>query len=157
MDVKSGKPSVTAPVYSHLSYDIVPDRQIVVNQPDILIIEGLNVLQPARQRADGTTSLAVSDFFDFSVYVDASTEDIRTWFLQRFATLRDTAFRDPGSYFRRFAAMSHDEALDYAGNVWDTINGPNLVANILPTRGRATAIMRKGTNHDVRWVRIRKV
>lgn len=157
MDVKSGKPSVTAPVYSHLSYDIVPDRQIVVNQPDILIVEGLNVLQPARQRADGTTSLAVSDFFDFSVYVDASTEDIRTWFLQRFSTLRETAFRDPGSYFRRFAAMSQDEALSFAGNIWDTINGPNLVANILPTRGRATAIMRKGTHHDVRWVRIRKV
>ncbi len=157
MDVKSGKPSVTAPVYSHLSYDIVPDRTVEVNRPDILIVEGLNVLQPARQRVDGTTGLAVSDFFDFSVYVDASPEDIKTWFLQRFATLRDTAFRDPSSFFRRFAAMSEGEAMQYASDVWDTINGPNLMMNIQPTRGRATAILRKGTNHEVRWVRIRKV
>nr|WP_231747830.1 type I pantothenate kinase [Auraticoccus cholistanensis] len=157
MDVKSGKPEVSAPVYSHLSYDIVPDRRIVVNQPDILIVEGLNVLQPARQRADGTTGLAVSDFFDFSVYVDAAPDDIKSWFLQRFATLRETAFRNPESFFRRFAEMSETEAMRYADRVWDTINGPNLMMNIRPTRGRATAILRKGANHEVRWVRIRKV
>lgn len=157
MDVKSGRPAVTAPVYDHLSYDIVPGERIEVNQPDILIVEGLNVLQPARRRPDGTTGLAVSDFFDFSVYVDAHAEDIKAWFLQRFATLRETAFREPGSFFRRYAQLDDDEAMRYASEVWDTINGPNLAANIAPTRGRATAILRKGPNHEVRWVRIRKV
>ncbi len=157
MDVKSGKPHVTAPVYSHLYYDILPDQQIVVNQPDILIIEGLNVLQPARQRADGTSGLAVSDFFDFSVYVDALEADIKTWFLERFATLRQTAFRKPESFFHRFTELSDEDAMAYADRVWDTINGPNLVQNVRPTRGRATAILRKGAHHDVSWVRIRKV
>ena len=157
MDVKSGKDEVAAPVYSHLVYDIVPDEQVVVRRPDIVIIEGLNVLQPARVRGDGTTGLAVSDFFDFSVYVDADPDDIRDWYVQRFLSLRETAFRDPRSYFTRYGELSVEQAVQQAERVWDTINGPNLEQNIRPTRGRATAILRKDPDHHVRWVRIRKV
>ncbi|MBP8921193.1 MAG: type I pantothenate kinase [Micropruina sp.] len=157
IDVKSGKSEVTAPVYSHLFYDIVPDERIVVRDPDILIVEGLNVLQPARRRSDGGTALAVSDFFDFTVYVDARTAFIRQWYIDRFFALRETAFRNPQSFFRRYAEMSEAEALTTASTFWDRINGPNLEANIRPTRSRATAILRKGENHQVSWVRIRKV
>ncbi|WP_413774460.1 type I pantothenate kinase [Micropruina sonneratiae] len=157
VDVKSGKSQVTAPVYSHLIYDIVEDERTVVDDPDILIIEGLNVLQPARRRSDGSTALAVSDFFDFTVYVDARTAFIRQWYINRFFALRATAFRDPASYFRRYAQMTQAEALHTAETFWDTINGPNLELNIRPTRGRATAILRKGEDHRVNWVRIRKV
>ncbi len=157
MDVKSGAPEVSAPVYSHLVYDIVPDETITVCQPDVLIIEGLNVLQPARRRADGTTGLAVSDFFDFSVYVDAAHADIRNWYVTRFLKLRETAFRDPTSYFVRYGRLSEEEATTIAIDIWDRVNGPNLELNIRPTRGRATAILRKGPDHQVNWVRIRKV
>lgn len=157
MDVKSGAREVSAPVYSHLAYDILPGECTVVRSPDILIVEGLNVLQPARRRHDGTMSLAVSDFFDFTVYVDADEEDLRSWYLERFMRLRETAFTDPRSYFVRFSQMDADDAHAYAEQVWDTINGPNLMENILPTRGRATAILRKDAHHDIEWVRIRKV
>jgi type I pantothenate kinase len=157
MDVKSGKPQVTAPVYSHLVYDIVPDEVITVSQPDVLIVEGLNVLQPARRRADGTSGLAVSDFFDFSVYVDAASDDIRNWYVSRFLALRETAFQDPESYFVRFGRLSEEEATTVAIDIWNRINGPNLELNIRPTRGRATAILRKSPDHQVSWVRIRKV
>ena len=157
MDVKSGAEEVSAPVYSHLTYDIVPGERAVVHAPDILIVEGLNVLQPARRRPDGSMALAVSDFFDFSVYVDADPADLRAWYLQRFMRLRETAFRDPRSYFARYAAMAESDAVAYAENIWDTINGPNHVQNILPTRGRATVILRKDANHDIDWIRIRKV
>ena len=146
-----------APVYSHLVYDIVEGVQAVVKRPDILIVEGLNVLQPARVRPDGTTGLAVSDFFDFSVYVDAATEDIREWYVTRFLSLRDTAFRDPRSYFTRFAELTEEQAVKQARHLWDTINGPNLAVNIRPNRGRATAVLRKDSDHRVKWVRIRKV
>lgn len=156
-DIKSGKDEVSAPVYDHLSYDIVPGKQIVVRRPDILIIEGLNVLQPARQRPDGTTGLALSDFFDFSVYIDANTEAIRHWYVQRFLELRETAFQDPRSFFTRFATLTDEEAVATAEYIWDSINGPNLVKNVLPTRGRATAVLRKGNDHHVEWVRIRKL
>lgn len=157
MDVKSGKPEVTAPVYSHLVYDIVPGEVITVSRPDVLIVEGLNVLQPARRRTDGTTGLAVSDFFDFSVYVDAAHSDVRNWYVSRFLRLRETAFQDPNSYFVRFGRLSPDEASQMAVDIWDRINGPNLELNIRPTRARATAILRKGPDHQVAWVRIRKV
>lgn len=157
MDVKSGVDEVGAPVYDHLGYDIVPGRTVTVSRPDIVIVEGLNVLQPARVRADGTTGLAVSDFFDFSVYVDADEDDVRDWYVARFLSLRDTAFRDPRSYFTRYAELTHADAIRQAEHVWDTINGPNLTQNILPTRGRATAILRKDADHQVKWVRIRKV
>ncbi len=157
MDVKSGRDEVAAPVYSHLVYDIVPDAQVVLHRPDIVIVEGLNVLQPARVRPDGTTGLAVSDFFDFSVYVDADTADVRDWYVNRFLSLRETAFRDPRSYFTRYSQLSPAQAVRQAQQVWDSINGPNLVQNIRPTRGRATAILRKDADHHVSWVRIRKV
>ena len=157
MDVKSGLSEVAAPVYSHLVYDIVPGAEVRVQRPDILIVEGLNVLQPARARPDGTTGLAVSDFFDFSVYVDADPGDIRRWYVNRFLSLRDTAFRDPRSFFTRYAELTEQEAVTQAEHLWDTINGPNLETNIRPTRGRATAILRKDSDHRVKWVRIRKV
>ena len=157
MAVKSGASEVTAPVYDHLGYDIVPGAEVTVERPDILIVEGLNVLQPARVRSDGTTGLAVSDFFDFSVYVDADADVVRDWYVTRFLKLRETAFRDPRSYFTRYAVLTPEEAVRQARHLWDTINGPNLVQNILPTRGRATAILRKDADHLVQWVRIRKV
>jgi type I pantothenate kinase len=129
----------------------------VVKSPDIVIIEGLNVLQPARVREDGRTGLTLSDFFDFSVYVDAATSDIRQWYVERFQRLRETAFRDPASYFTRYAALSPDQAVAQAEDIWDTINGPNLTQNILPTRGRADLVLRKDRDHSVRYVRLRKI
>jgi type I pantothenate kinase len=157
VDVKSGRPDVEVPVYSHLVYDIVPGRRQTISSPDILIVEGLNVLQPAVARSDGTNGLAVSDFFDFSVYVDADAAEIRSWYVSRFLSLRETAFRDPRSYFTRYAELTPEQAVARAEHLWDTINGPNLHENIVPTRGRATAILRKGADHRVEWVRIRKV
>ncbi|WP_026877449.1 type I pantothenate kinase [Jiangella gansuensis] len=155
--VKSGEPVVTAPVYSHLTYDIVPDEEITVESPDILLIEGLNVLQPARPRPDGVSGLAVSDFFDFSIYVDASPKDVRRWYVERFLRLRETAFQRPESYFRRYGDLDHDAAVKQAEQLWDTINGPNLAQNILPTRGRATLTLSKGPDHAVRRIRLRKI
>jgi type I pantothenate kinase len=157
IDIKSGKDEVEAPTYSHLVYDVLPDEKIVVKRPDIVIIEGLNVLQPARVRDDGRTGLAVSDFFDFSVYVDAALTDIKGWYVDRFLRLRETAFRDPASYFRKYAALSHDEAVDEATRIWDSINEPNLVQNVAPTRSRANLVLRKDTDHSVRYVRLRKL
>jgi type I pantothenate kinase len=157
MDIKSGKDEVEAPTYSHLVYDVVPDERVVIKHPDVVIIEGLNVLQPARVRADGRTGLALSDFFDFSVYVDAATADIRKWYVDRFLRLRKTAFRDPLSYFARYGSLSEHEAVDEANRIWDAINGPNLEQNVLPTRGRATLVLRKASDHSVRFVRLRKL
>ncbi len=157
IDVKSGEPRVTAPVYSHIIYDIVPDEQTVIERPDILIVEGLNVLQPARVDADGRSGATVSDFFDFSVYVDADETDIKRWFLDRFMVLRDTAFHDPRSFFKRFTQLSRAEALQFGSHIWNTINGPNLRENIKTTRDRATAILRKGPDHRVQTISIRKV
>ncbi|MGQ0575862.1 MAG: type I pantothenate kinase [Pseudonocardia sp.] len=153
-EVKAGRAIVTAPVYSHLTYDIVPGERAVMRRPDILLLEGLNVLQPA---PPGGTVLAVSDFIDFSVYVDAATEDIRRWYVERFLRLRETAFRDPESYFRRYAALDGEQAVARAESIWAEINGPNLEHNILPTRGRASLVLRKGADHDVTHVRLRKV
>jgi type I pantothenate kinase len=157
IDIKSGKDEVWAPSYSHLSYDVIPDEPVVVKSPDIVVVEGLNVLQPARAREDGRMGLAVSDFFDFSVYVDAATADIRRWYVQRFLRLRETAFRDPTSYFRKYADLTEGEALAEAGRIWDTINGPNLAQNIAPTRARANLVLRKAGDHSVSWVRLRKI
>jgi type I pantothenate kinase len=157
VDIKSGKDEVEAPIYSHLVYDVLPDEKVVVKRPDIVIIEGLNVLQPARVREDGRTGLAVSDFFDFSVYVDAALTDIRRWYVDRFLRLRETAFRDPASYFRKYASLSHDEAVDQATRIWDSINEPNLVQNVAPTRSRANLVLRKDADHSVRYVRLRKL
>jgi type I pantothenate kinase len=157
VDIKSGKEEVEAPVYSHLVYDVVPDERITIQSPDIVIIEGLNVLQPARVREDGRTGLAISDFFDFSIFVDAAVPDIREWYVDRFLRLRETAFRDPNSYFAKYAALSHDTAVDEARRIWDTINGPNLEQNVLPTRSRARLVLRKEADHSVRYVRVRKI
>lgn len=155
--VKAGSREVRAPVYSHQAYDIVPDRHVVVRRPDVLIVEGLNVLQPARPTAAGESSLAVSDFFDFSIYVDARTRDVRRWYVDRFLSLRHTAFSRPDSYFHRYAALDDAAATARAEEIWDSINEPNLVANILPTRGRATLVLRKGPEHAVQRVRLRKL
>jgi type I pantothenate kinase len=151
-EVKAGRTEVTAPVYSHLVYDIVPGATMTVRRPDILLIEGLNVLQPA-----GGAAVAVSDFIDFSVYVDAATDDIRRWYVERFLRLRETAFRDPESYFRRYAELGHEQAVERAENIWAEINEPNLVRNIRPTRGRASLVLRKGPDHSVTGIRLRKV
>lgn len=157
VDIKSGKDEVLAPTYSHLVYDVVPDEKVLIKSPDIVIIEGLNVLQPARIREDGRAGLTLSDFFDFSVYVDARTEHIRQWYVERFQRLCETAFRDPHSYFAKYAALSDSEAVTLAGDLWDTINGPNLTQNVLPTRSRATLVLRKDQDHSVRYVRLRKL
>ncbi len=157
IDIKSGKDQVSAPVYSHLEYDVQPGERMTVTRPDIVLIEGLNVLQQARVTAAGRLGLAVRDFFDFSVYVDAATPDIRRWYTERFLRLRETAFRDPVSYFQRYAHLSEEEAVAEAERIWDTINGPNLDGNILPTRGRATLVLRKDADHSVRYVRLRKL
>lgn len=154
-DVKTGVDEVSAPVYSHLVYDVT-DERTVLQRPDIVLVEGLNVLAPARVRADGRQGLAVSDLFDFGVYVDAATDDIRRWYVERFLRLRDTAFQDPASYFRRYAGLSEHDAVEQAEQLWDTINGPNLEQNILPTRPRASLVLRKGGDHTVRWVRLRR-
>ncbi|XNQ40470.1 type I pantothenate kinase [Georgenia phoenicis] len=155
--VKSGVPEVSAPVYDHLTYDIVPGREITVRRPDVLIVEGLNVLQPARTTADGAPSLAVSDFFDFSIYVDARTSDVRRWYVNRFLSLRETAFADPRSYFHRYAALSDDEAVETATRIWGSINEPNLEENILPTRGRASLVLTKSGDHRMHRMRLRKI
>jgi type I pantothenate kinase len=155
--VKSGVPEVSAPVYSHLAYDIVPDKRITVSSPDILIIEGLNVLQPARRAKAGSSALAVSDFMDVSIYVDADPADVRAWYVDRFLSLRATAFADPTSYFHSYASLTDDEAVAKAQEIWDSINAPNLVENIAPTRSRATIILHKGRDHSVEMVRFRKL
>lgn len=156
MDVKSGVEAVTAPTYSHLVYDIVPDEVKTVTSPDILIVEGLNVLQPARRRPDGSLALAVSDFFDFSIYVDADERDVEQWYVERFLALRGTAFRAPGSFFRDYAPLGTEDAVETARGIWRDINGRNLRENIEPTRERAMLIVRKGADHRVAEVRLRK-
>lgn len=151
--LKSGAAEVRAPVYSHLHYDILPNASLVVRQPDVVIVEGLNVLQPP---IDGA-HLALSDLFDFSIYVDARTADIRKWYLERFLSLQRGAFSDPESYFHRFADLSEADALGVATRLWDDINSPNLEDNVLPTRARAHLVLRKAADHTVSSVLLRKV
>src|SRR5215213_11839505 len=155
-EVKAGRREVAAPVYSHLTYDVVPDEYVVVRQPDVLLVEGLNVLQPPRVDANGRSGLSVSDFFDFSVYVDAKVEDVRRWYVERFLRLRRTAFADPSSYFHRYAWLSDEQAVATAEGIWREINEVNLVENVLPTRGRATLVLTKGSDHGVSRIRLRK-
>ena len=150
--VKSGVPEVSAPVYSHERYDIVPGEEVVVHRPDVLIVEGLNVLQPPTG-----AGLAVSDLFDFSVYVDARTADIADWYVERFRRLQTAAFASPRSYFHRYASLDETEARETATRIWSSINEPNLRQNILPTRSRATLVLRKAADHAVRTVLLRKV
>ena len=155
--VKSGKDEVYAPVYSHLSYDIVPGQYEVVSRPDILIVEGLNVLQPARTAVGQTGAVAVSDYFDFSIYVDADPADIEAWYINRFLKLRGTAFVEDQSYFRSYANLDDEDAVERARAIWRKINLPNLVDNIEPTRDRATLVIRKGSDHRVTSLKLRKI
>jgi type I pantothenate kinase len=156
-DVKSGRPEVSAPVYDHHSYDIVPGARQTVDRPDILVLEGLNVLQ-AGHRGDGTVpEVFLSDFFDFSVYVDAAEHDIQQWYVDRFRALRRTAFADSSAYFHRFADLTDDQARETALGIWSAVNGPNLRSNIAPTRSRARLVLQKSADHSVRRVLLRKL
>jgi len=155
-DVKSGLPEVAAPMYSHLAYDIVPGDFQTVRQPDVLIVEGLNVLQTGSQQKKSPT-MFVSDFFDFSIYVDANESDIEQWYIERFLKLRGTVFQNPSSYFHRYASLTNSEAESTARRIWETINLVNLRQNVLSTRERAHLVLEKGRDHAVRKVRLRMV
>ena len=156
-DIKSGKAKVPVPVYSHLVYDVLPGEQVIIDRPDILIVEGLNILQPGELPKTGKPILFASDFLDFSIYIDADENDLRDWFMARFRALRETAFTDEKSFFHRFAEMSQPEAEKFGLWAWEAINLPNLRDNILPTRSRADLIVRKGRTHAVEAVELRKV
>jgi len=155
--IKSGQEDVSAPVYSHLTYDVMPGEFITIDRPDILIFEGLNVLQPRELPKDGNFVPFVSDFFDFSIYIDAEEELIHQWYIARFMRLRETAFRNPESFFHRYATLSDDAARAIAEGLWHNINLKNLRENILPTRPRADLILKKGANHLVEEVALRKL
>ncbi|MGJ3263710.1 MAG: type I pantothenate kinase [Salinarimonas sp.] len=155
--IKSGESTVRAPLYSHLVYDVVPGEEVVIERPDILIVEGLNVLQPARLPKDGTAIPFVSDFFDFSIYLDADEADLHRWYVNRFLRLRHTAFRDPRSFFRRYAELDEAKAMEIADGLWNRINLPNLRENIVPTRQRASLILKKGASHRIEEVQLRRL
>ncbi|MGZ5853819.1 MAG: type I pantothenate kinase, partial [Xanthobacteraceae bacterium] len=156
-DVKAGRRPARAPVYSHLTYDVTPNHWVEIDRPDILIVEGLNVLQTGRLPKDGKAIPFVSDFFDFSVYLDADEEVLRGWYVERFLALRETAFRDPKSYFHRYSQLSDAEAEQTATSIWTRINLVNLHENILPTRQRADLILTKSENHRVDEVALRRL
>src|ERR1700726_3726091 len=156
-DIKAGRRPVRAPVYSHLLYDVMPNQWIEIDRPDILIVEGLNVLQTGRLPKDGKAVPFVSDFFDFSIYLDAEEDVLLAWYVSRFLTLRGTAFADPKSYFHRYARLSDKEAVATAASIWDRINLVNLHENILPTRQRADLILTKGESHRVDEVALRRL
>jgi len=155
--VKSGQDQVQAPIYSHLVYDVLPGETITVEQPDILLVEGLNILQPGELPKTGRPIAFASDFLDFSVYIHAEEHYLRAWYVERFLQLRDTAFRDPSSFFHRFSKLTEKEATDMAISIWRQINLPNLVENILPTRGRADLILTKAVDHSVSHVALRRL
>ena len=156
-DIKSGERDVEAPLYSHLTYDVLDGKTQIVDQPDILIIEGINVLQTGRPPRDGRGIPNTSDFFDFSIFIDAEESDLKAWYIERFFSLRNGAFKDPLSYFHRYAALSDGETKETATRIWDSINLVNLKENILPTRPRADLVLRKGSDHKVRSVFLRKL
>jgi type I pantothenate kinase len=156
-DIKAGRRTVRAPVYSHLHHDVMPNQWVEIDRPDILIVEGLNVLEIGNPPKDDEAIPYLSDFFDFSIYVDAAEDVLLTWYVNRFLTLRSTAFRDPKSYFHRYATLSDDEAVETAASIWTRINLPNLRQNILPTRQRAHLILKKGKNHLVEQVSLRRL
>ena len=156
-DIKAGKRHVRAPVYSHFYYDVMPGHTVTVDKPDILIVEGLNVLQTRELPRDGRAVPFVSDFFDFSVYMDADEELLRQWYVDRFMRLRETAFRDPGSYFHKFSRITDEEAVETANTIWSNINLVNLRENILPTRPRADLILTKNASHRISKVALRKI
>lgn len=155
--IKSGQKTITAPIYSHLTYDILPDQSLQFEQPDIVILEGLNVLQTAASNeSDQSNRTFVSDFVDFSIYVDAEMDLLKTWYIQRFLKFREGAFTDPNAYFHSYSKMSKREAVDIASKIWDEINAVNLSENIRPTRDRANLILKKSINHQVSQVQLRK-
>ena len=154
--MKSGNPTFNVPVYSHLEYDILQNEDQKIDHPDILIVEGINVLQVNSQKGQNN-KVFVSDFFDYSIYVDALEKDIITWYIERFESLRATAFQDPTSYFHKYADMTIAESTDMATQIWNEINKPNLHDNILPTKYRADLILKKGSNHFVKNIRVRKL
>ena len=156
-DIKAGQRNVRAPVYSHFYYDVLPDEHVIIDQPDILILEGLNVLQTGLLPKDGKEIPFVSDFFDFSVYIDADEEMLHRWYLERFMRLRETAFRDPGSYFHRYSMIEEEEADKIANDLWTTINLVNLRENIFPTRPRADLVLQKNGSHGIKTVLLRKL
>lgn len=156
-DVKAGKRNVRAPVYSHLVYDVVGDEHVCVDRPDILIVEGLNVLNPGRKPKDGEAVPVVSDYFDFSVYLHAEEALLEKWYIARFMRLRETAFRDPRSYFRKYAELSEAKAMETARSIWTRINLANLHENVLPTRARASLVLTKGASHRIEEVALRKL
>jgi type I pantothenate kinase len=156
-DIKSGERDVEAPLYSHLTYDVLEGKTQIVDQPDILILEGINVLQTGRPARDGRGIPNTSDFFDFSIFIDAEEQDLRQWYIERFFSLRNGAFKDPRSYFHRYASLSDQETVATGTRIWNTINLVNLRENILPTRPRADLVMRKGADHRVRSVFLRKL
>ena len=156
-DIKAGRRPARAPVYSHLIYDVMPNQWIEVDRPDILIVEGLNVLQTGSPPKDGKAIPYVSDFFDFSIYLDADEDVLMSWYVDRFLTLRGTAFRDPKSYFHRYATLSDEEAVETAAAIWTRINLLNLNENILPTRQRADLILKKVESHLVEEVALRRL
>ena len=156
-DIKAGVRGVSMPVYSHLSYDIMPGETTVIDRPDILIVEGLNVLQTSRLPTEGVAVPFVSDFFDFSIYLDADEEVIRLWYVERFKSLRETAFRKPESYFHRYADVDEHQAQTIADGLWREINLVNLRSNIRPTRPRADLILRKGESHEIEQVALRRI
>lgn len=156
-DIKAGKRHVRAPVYSHFYYDVMPGHTVTVDRPDILIVEGLNVLQTRELPKDGRAVPFVSDFFDFSVYIDANEKLLLKWYVDRFMRLRETAFRDPGSYFHKYSRISDAEALETAHRIWTEINLVNLRENILPTRPRADLILSKNASHRISKVALRKI
>ena len=155
--IKAGERDVEAPLYSHLTYDVLHGQAQVIDQPDILIVEGINVLQTGRPPRDGRGIPNVSDFFDYSIFMDAEEPSLRHWYIDRFFSLRDGAFKNPQSYFHRYASLSDEEAFTFATRVWETINLVNLRDNILPTRPRADLVLRKGADHKVRTVFLRKI
>ena len=155
-EIKSGKNQAMVPVYSHLTYDIVENEEIVIDNPDILILEGINVLQPPRIK-DNIIEPIISDFFDFSIYLDAEEPHIRKWYIERFLELRSTAFNQEGAFFNRFANLKDEEAVDVANSIWEEINLKNLEENILPTRNRASLIAKKGKDHNINELWIRKI
>ncbi|HEY7383375.1 MAG TPA: type I pantothenate kinase [Beijerinckiaceae bacterium] len=156
-DIKAGKRNVKAPLYSHLIYDVVPGEYTMIDRPDLLIVEGLNVLQPARMPKDGKAIPFVSDYFDFSIYLDATEDDLSRWYVERFLKLRQTAFRDPKSFFRRYADFTEETAIAEAERLWTRINLLNLRENIVPTRQRASLILRKGASHRIERVALRRL
>lgn len=151
MRVKSSKPKVEAPLYSHLTYDVLKDKVEMIDQPDILIVEGINVLQVSKAH-----SVFVSDFFDFSIYIDADVRNIKNWYIERFLMLQKTAFQNPKSYFHRYTTLSVDEAIQTATDIWEEINAKNLRENILPTRRRAKVVLKKGQDHLMEKVYLKK-